>query len=80
MRNKVVRAMIENPKRNAGRHSEVRRNVARNLETRMNGMCWDDWVEWAERRDLSPKQTLLGREKKYREMYVSQMDEGETND
>lgn len=80
MRNKVVRAMIENPKRNAGRHSEVRRNVVRNLETRMNGMCWDDWVEWAESRDLSPKQTLLGRERKYREMYVSQMDEGEIND
>lgn len=80
MRNKVVRAMIENPKRNAGRHSEVRRNVARNLETRMNGMCWDDWVEWAESRDLSLKQTLLGRERKYREMYVSQMNEGEIND
>lgn len=74
MRNKVVRAMIENPKRNAGRHSEVRRNVEQNL----NGMSWDDWVEWAERRDLSRKQTLLGKDKRYREMYLSQMEE--TND
>lgn len=59
---------------------EVRRNVVRNLETRMNGMGWDDWVEWAESRDLTKKQVLMGSQTRYREMYVSQMNEGEIND
>lgn len=53
-------------------HTNVERNL---MEQRLNGMSWDDWVEWAERRDLSPKQTLLGRQHKYREMYVSELEE-----
>ena len=60
------------------RHIVERQQVHKNIEQNLNGMCWDDWVEWAERRDLTKKQTLLGKDKRYREMYLSQMEE--TND
>ena len=73
-RNPVVRDQIANPNRNAGKHKEVRRNVEENL----NGMCWDDWVEYAERMDLSRKRILMGAQTKYREMYMEEI--GETND
>ena len=60
------------------RHVVERRQARRNVEQNLNGMSWADWVEWAESRDLSRKQLLMGMSEKYREMYVSQMEE--TND
>ena len=78
-RNPVVRDQIANPNRSAGKHRDVRRNVERNLiEESLNGMSWDDWVEYAERMDLSRKRILMGAQTKYREMYMEEI--GETND
>ena len=73
-RNPVVRDQIANPNRSAGKHRDVRRNVERNL----NGMSWDDWVEYAERMDLSRKRILMGAQTKYRELHMEEI--GETND
>ena len=73
-RNPVVRDQIANPNRSAGKHREVRRNVERNL----NGMSWDDWVEYAERMDVSRKRILMGAQTKYRELYMDEI--GEAND
>ena len=40
-------------------------------------MKWDEWVVWARERHLSEKQTLLGLDSRYREMYVSYIKEQE---
>ena len=60
------------------RHIVERQQVRRNVERNLNGMSWDDWVERAESRELSKKQILMGSQARYREMYLSQMEE--TND
>ena len=52
-----------------------RQQVRRNVEENLNGMCWDDWVEYAERMDLSRKRILMGAQTKYRELYMEELED-----
>ena len=66
--------MVEVERQGAERQ-QVPKNVEQNpVVAGANGMSWDDWVEWAERRELSRKQTLMGATQRYRDMYLDMED------